>query len=149
MAFSSETTGRLLASGRNYAGQIIAFAGGIGVMSAAQQKSLSEGLGQVVDGIMMVIHGGATMWTVLAVVAAPIIGPVLARWASNTAKTSNQATAVKAAVEESKTNGVVIPLDVKATIVDATAALPEVVGEIKVTDKALELATESTQVKAA
>lgn len=149
MQVSSETVGRLLASGRNYAGQIIAFAGGIGVMSAAQQKSLSEGLGQVVDGIMMVIHGGATMWTVLAVVAAPILGPIIARWASNTAKTSNQATAVKTAVEEAKTNGNMLPLEVKATIVDATAALPDVVGDIKVTSKALEVATDSPQVKAA
>lgn len=149
MAFSSETTGRLLASGRNYAGQIIAFAGGVGVMSAAQQKGLTDALSEIYTGISQVIHGASSAWTILVVVAAPIVGPILARWASNTAKTSNQATAVKAAVEESKTNGVVIPIDVKATIVDATAALPEVVGEIKVTDKALELATESTQVKAA
>lgn len=146
MAISSETIGRLLASGRNYAGQIIAFAGGIGIMSAAQQKTLSEGLSQVVDGVMMVIHGGATMWTVLAVIAAPIIGPILARWASNTAKTGNQAAAVKAAVQDPNTP---VSLETKATILDATAALPEVKNDIVVTDKALAAATESNQVKAA
>lgn len=149
MAFSSETVGRLLASGRNYAGQIIAFAGGVGVMSAAQQKGLTDALSEIATGISQVIHGASSAWTILAVVAAPIVGPLIARWASNSARTANQATAVKTAVEEAKTNGAALPLEVKATIVDATAALPEVVGDIKVTDKALELATESTQVKAA
>lgn len=145
MAFSSETTGRLLASGRNYAGQIIAFAGGIGVMSAAQQKTLSEGLGQVVDGIMMVIHGGATMWTVLAVVAAPIIGPILARWASNTAKTSNQAAAVQTAIRDPNT---AVSLETKAATLDAAANIPEVRKDkpIEVSDPALAAAVPAANV---
>jgi hypothetical protein len=42
-----------------------------------------------------------------------------------------------------------LPLEVKAKIVDAAAALPEVVGDIKVTDPALAVATESEQVKSA
>lgn len=145
MAISSETVGRLLASGRNYAGQIIAFAGGIGVMSAAQQKTLSEGLGQVVDGIMMVIHGGATMWTVLAVVAAPIIGPILARWASNTAKTSNQAAAVQTAIRDPNT---AVSLETKAATLDAAANIPEVRKDkpIEVSDPALAAAVPAANV---
>lgn len=145
MAISSETVGRLLASGRNYAGQIIAFAGGIGVMSAAQQKSLSEGLGQVVDGIMMVIHGGATIWTVLAVVAAPIVGPILARWASNTAKTSSQAAAVQTAIKDPNTT---VSLETKAATLDAAASIPEVRKDrtIEVSDPALAAAVPAANV---
>ncbi len=149
MQISSETIGRLLASGRNYAGQIIAFAGGVGVMSAAQEKGLTDALSEIGTGISQVVHGASSAWTILAVVSAPIIGPLIARWASNSAKTSSQAAAVKTAVEEAKNGGGAIPLEVKATIVDATAALPEVVGDIKVTSKALESATKSPQVKAA
>lgn len=145
MAISSETVGRLLASGRNYAGQIIAFAGGIGVMSAAQQKSLSEGLGQVIDGIMMVIHGGATMWTVLAVVAAPIVGPILARWASNTAKTSNQAAAVQTAIRDPNAT---VSFETKAATLDAAANITEVKKDkpIEVSDPALAAAVPAANV---
>lgn len=150
MQLSSETVGRLLASGRNYAGQIIAFAGGIGVMSAAQQKGLSDALSEIVTGVNQVIHGATSAWTILAVLAGPIIGPLLARWASKSATTASQASAVKTAVEESikadPAKATPLPLEVKATILDATAALPEVVGDIKVTDKALEHATASPQV---
>ena len=147
MALSTETVGRLLASGRNYAGQIIAFAGGVGVMSAAQQKGLTDAFSEIVTGINQVIHGATNAWAILAVVAAPIVGPLLARWASNSAKTVNQAASVKATVEESlKDPSKPVPLEVKATILDATASLPEVVGDIKVTDKALESATASPQV---
>jgi hypothetical protein len=134
MAISSETIGRLLASGRNYAGQIIAFAGGIGVMSAAQQKSLSEGLGQVVDGVMMVVHGGAQVWTVLAVIAAPIVGPILARWASNSAKTDNQAAAVQAAVRDPNSP---VSVEAKASILDAAAESAPLQKPIVVADPVL------------
>lgn len=147
---SSETAGRLLASGRNYAGQVIAFMGGIGVMSAAQQKDLTDAIGQMVDGIMMVVHGATNAWAIVAVIAAPIIGPLLARWASKSATVASQAAAVKTAVVEAQTGAAApLPLETKATIVDATAKLNEVVGDIKVTDPALATVTESTQVKPA
>ena len=145
MQISSETVGRLLASGRNYVGQIIAFAGGIGVMSAAQQKSLSEGLSQVVDGVMMVIHGGATMWTVLAVVAAPIIGPLLARWASNTAKTDNQAAAVQAAARDPLSE---VSKEATASILDAAAQTAPLKAPIVVSDPALAAMVPSNKVVA-
>jgi hypothetical protein len=103
MNISAETIGRLLASGRNYVGQIIAFAGGIGIMSAAQQKGLSDALGQIYDGLSMIFHGAASFWTIIAVVAGPIVGPLLARWASNSAKTESQAAAIKAAVVDPNT----------------------------------------------
>lgn len=148
MQFSSETIGRLLASGRNYLGQIIAFAGGVGVMSAAQQKDLTEAISEIATGVGQVVHGASSAWTILAVVAGPIIGPILARWASNSAKVSNQAAAVKTAVAEANAGvAAPLPLDTKATIVDAGAKLPEVVGDIKVTDPVLAAVTESEQVK--
>lgn len=122
MALSTETVGRLLASGRNYAGQIIAFAGGIGVMSAAQQKGLTDALVEIGNGVSMVFHGASSAWTILAVVAAPIVGPLLARWASNSAKVESQAAAVKAAVEDPNT---AISKEAKVAIVSA-AASPEI-----------------------
>lgn len=149
MKISSETLGRLMASGRNYLGQGVAFAAGIGVMSAAQQKDLMDAVGQMVDGVTMVVQGATNAWAIVAVVAAPVVGPILARWASNSAKVGSQAAAVRAAVEEARAAAAPLPLEVKAKIVDAAAALPEVVGDIKVTDPALAVATESEQVKSA
>lgn len=113
MAFSTETIGRLYASGRNYLGQILAFGAGVGVISAAQDKGLMDALNEIYTGVSMVVHGATSFWTIATVVAAPIVGPLLARWASNSAKVSNQAAAVKAAVEDPKTP---IPADAAQAI---------------------------------
>lgn len=102
MNISTETVGRLFASGRNYAGQIIAFASGIGLMSAAQDKGLMDSLNEMYSGAVMVVHGATSFWTIAVVAAAPIVGPIIAKWASNSAKTENQAIAVQKAVVDPK-----------------------------------------------
>jgi hypothetical protein len=102
MTFSSETIGRLLASGRNYASTIVGFIGGVGLISASQSKGLTDALNEIINGLSMVFHGATSMWQIL-VVAFPIIGMVMAKMASNSAKTTAQAAAVKAAVEDPKT----------------------------------------------
>lgn len=116
MPFSTETIGRLWASGRNYANLFIGFASGIGVISAAQNKGLTDSLTEIYNGVSQIIHGATSAWQILAVIAAPVIGPLLARMASNSAKTANQAAAVKAAVIDSKKP---VPPEVKTTVIEA------------------------------
>jgi len=115
MALSSETVGRLLASGRNYASIAAGFVGGIGLMSAAQQKGFTDALNEIFNGLSQVVHGATSMWQIL-VVAFPIIGAVMARFASNSAKVTNQAPAVLAAVKDPNTP---IPPETKTAIVAA------------------------------
>jgi hypothetical protein len=115
MNISTETVGRLLASGRNYASTIVGFIGGVGVISAAQSKGLTDALGEIFNGLSMIVHGATSMWQIL-VVAFPIIGIVMAKIASNSAKTANQATAVKVAVLDPSTP---ISPETKAAIVVA------------------------------
>jgi hypothetical protein len=117
MTFSTETIGRLLASGRNYASTIVGFIGGVGIISAAQSKGLTDAFNEIINGLSMIVHGATSMWQIL-VVAFPIIGVIMAKMASNSAKTVNQATAVKAAVEDPKTP---IPPEA-ATAIKAAAA---------------------------
>jgi hypothetical protein len=116
MQISTETIGRLYASGRNYLGQILAFASGVGVISAAQNKGLMDSLTEIYNGVSQIVHGATSAWQIITVVSAPIVGPLLARWASNSAKTSSQAAAVKAAIIDPNTP---IPPEVKATVIEA------------------------------
>jgi hypothetical protein len=115
MAISTETIGRLLASGRNYASVLVGFVGGVGVVSASQQKGLTDALNEIFNGLNMVFHGATSLWQIL-VVAFPIIGVVLAKFASNSAKVTNQAAAVQAAVKDPNTP---IPPETKTAIVAA------------------------------
>ena len=78
MAISSETIGRLLASGRNYASTIVGFIGGIGLMSASQQKGFSDAIGEIFNGLSQVVHGATSLWQIL-IVAFPIIGILMAK----------------------------------------------------------------------
>lgn len=145
MAISTETIGRLLASGRNYLGQIIAFAGGVGVMSAAQQKGLTDALSEIYTGLTQVVHGASSAWTIIAVVAAPIIGPILARWASNSAKVDNQAAAVQAAAKDPNTT---VSKEATAAILDAAAETAPLAKPIVVTDPVLAAVVPSNKVVA-
>ena len=115
MNISTETIGRLLASGRNYASTVVGFIGGVGLVSAAQDKGLMDSVNEIINGLSMVLHGATTMWQIL-IVAFPIIGVVMAKMASNSAKVVNQAAAVKAAVVDPNTP---ITPEVKTVIVDA------------------------------
>lgn len=119
MTLSTETVGRLLASGRNYGSTIVGFIGGVGLMSASQSKGLADAISEIFNGLSMVFHGATSAWQIL-VVAFPIIGVVFAKWASNSAKTVNQAAAVKAAVIDPNTP---IPPEAKAAIVTAATEL--------------------------
>lgn len=123
MAFSTETIGRLYASGRNYANLAIGFASGIGIISAAQNKGLMDSLTEIGNGISQIVHGATSAWQILAVIAAPIIGPILAKLASNSAKTSNQAIAVKAAIVDPNTP---ITSEVKTTVIEAATEVKKI-----------------------
>lgn len=123
MAFSTETIGRLYASGRNYVNLGIGFASGIGLISAAQNKGLMDALSEMYNGVSMIVHGATSAWTILAVVAAPIVGPILARMASNSAKVENQAPAVLAAIKDPNTP---IAPEVKATVLEAATEVKKI-----------------------
>lgn len=117
MAISSETIGRLLASGRGYAQFFVGAATSIGLLSAANSKGLTDGLSDVFAGISQMVHGFTSIWQILVVVLAPITSVALAKWSSNSAKIVNQVVAVQAAVKDPNTP---IPPEVKTAIV-ATA----------------------------
>jgi hypothetical protein len=119
MSISTETIGRLLASGRNYASTIVGFIGGVGLMSASQSKGLTDAFNEMINGLSMIVHGATDAWGIL-VVAFPIIGVVLAKWASNSAKVANQAAAVQAAVVDPNTP---IAPEVKETIITTAKAV--------------------------
>ncbi len=102
MQLSTETVGRLLASGRNYASVIVGFIGGVGLMSASQQKGFTDALGEIFNGLSQIVHGATSLWQIL-VVAFPIIGVWMASMASKSASTPNQAASLKAAVNDPNT----------------------------------------------
>jgi hypothetical protein len=115
MALSTETVGRLLASGRNYVSIVVGFVGGIGLMSASQQQGLKDAFNQIFDGLSQVVHGATSLWQIL-IVAFPVIGVVMAQLASRSAKVTSQAAAVVAAVKDPNTP---IPAEAKTSIVTA------------------------------
>src|SRR3984893_12774267 len=115
MALSSETVGKLLASGRNYVSVIVGFIGGIGLMSAAQQKGVMDAFTEIFNGFGQIFHGATSLWGIL-VVAFPAIGIWMAQMASSSAKVTNQAAAVQAAVKDPNTP---IPPEAKTAIVAA------------------------------
>lgn len=115
MALSTETINKLLASGRNYISVIVGFVGGVGLMSTAQQKGVSDALGQIFDGLSQIFHGATNLWGIL-VVAFPVIGIWMAQMASSSAKVTNQTAAVVAAVKDPNTP---IPPEAKTAIITA------------------------------
>lgn len=103
MKLSTETVGRVLASARGYSQWFVGFATSLGLVSASQSKTLTDSLSEVWNGLSMVIHGFTSIWQIGVVVLGPILAVVLSKWSSNTAKTDNQAAAVKAAVADPNT----------------------------------------------
>lgn len=122
MTFSTETIGRLLASGRNYASTIVGFIGGVGLMSASQQKGFTDALNEIFNGLSQVFHGATSLWQIL-IVAFPVIGAVMAKLASNSAKVSNQAVALKAAIVDPNTP---IPAEVKTVVLEAATEVKKI-----------------------
>jgi len=154
MAFSTEAVGQILASGRHYVSTTVGFIGGIGIMSAAQSKGLTDAFQEIFDGISMIVHGSTSAWAIL-VVAFPIIGGLMGKIASNSASLPSQANALKVAAADRNTavpaeaqkamieatatiaqDKIESSYEAKAVLIDATAKLPEV-NEIKVADPAL------------
>jgi hypothetical protein len=123
MAFSTETIGRLYASGRNYINSGIGLLTGIGLMSAAQNKGLMDALNEMYAGVSQIIHGATSAWTILAVLLAPVVTPILARMASNSAKTDKQAPAVLAAIKDPNT---LITPEVKAAVLEAATEVKKI-----------------------
>lgn len=122
MNISTETIGKWLAEGRNYGSIIVGFVGGIGLMSAAQQKGLTDALSEMANGISLIAHGASSFWQIL-IVAFPIIGVAFAKWAKSSASVDNQAAAVKTAINDPNTT---VSKEAKVSIVGAAADLPEV-----------------------
>jgi hypothetical protein len=96
MKLSFETLARIYAAGRNYANMIVGFAASLGLISVAQQKTLTESLGEVWSGISQIAHGLTSIWQVLVVVGGPFVGAVLAWYAQRSAKGEAQAAAIGA-----------------------------------------------------
>lgn len=145
MTFSTETIGRLYASGRNYVNSIAGLLTGIGLMSAAQNKGLMDSLTEMYNGVSQIVHGATSAWQIIAVVAAPIVTPILAKWASNSAKVDNQAAAVQAAAKDPNTT---VSVKATAAILDAAAETAPLAKPIVVTDPKLAEAVPSEKVKA-
>lgn len=116
MGISTETIGRLYASGRNYINSGVGLLTGIGLMSAAQNKGLMDALNEMYNGVSQIVHGATSAWTILAVLLAPIVTPILSRMASNSAKVENQAPKVLEAIKDPNTP---ISPEVKAAVLEA------------------------------
>lgn len=123
MAFSTETIGRLYASGRNYINSGLGLLTGIGLMSAAQNKGLTDSIGEIYNGVSQIVHGATSAWQIIAVIAAPILTPIIARYASRSAKVDNQAAAVKAAIIDPNTD---ITPEVKAVVLQAATEVKKI-----------------------
>ena len=96
MKLSVEMIGRIWASGRNYISLVAGAAASIGLMSAAQQKGISEGLDQITAGVAQIVHGGQSIWVILVAVGGPFVGAVAAWYAQRSAKAPAQAAALVA-----------------------------------------------------
>lgn len=123
MTISIETIGRLYASGRNYVNSGLGLLTGIGLMSAAQNKSLTDSLAEIYNGVSQIVHGATSAWQIIAVVAAPILTPIIARYASKSATTNSQAAAIKAAIVDPNTP---ITPEVKATVLEAATEVKKI-----------------------
>ena len=147
MKFSVETIGKIAAQGRNYASMLVGFIGGVGVISAAQSKGLTDSLNEIAAGVSQIVHGATSIWQIL-LAAFPFLQTAFVDLAGNSAKTTSQAAALNAAVKEANGNpNTQLPLQTKAAILDAAASLPEVKpATIKVSDPVLATAVPASNV---
>jgi hypothetical protein len=143
MTFSTETIGRLYASGRNYINSGLGLLTGIGLMSAAQNKGLTDSLTEIYNGVSQIVHGATSAWQIIAVVAAPILTPIIARWASKSATVDSQAAAVQTAAKDPNT---VVSQVAKASMLDAVAETAPLAKPIVIKDAALAAAVPSDKV---
>jgi hypothetical protein len=125
MALSVETVNRLLASTRGYTQYVVGIATGVGLLKAANGTAITDAMGEMLDGLSHVFHGGQALWIAIL----PIMSFALSQWSSWTAKTSNQAAQVAAAVKDPNT---VLTQDTKASLLDGAASLPEVKKDVPI-----------------
>jgi hypothetical protein len=96
MKFSIETAARVYAAGRNYISLGLGFAASAGVISAAQDKSLTDSFNEIYQGVSLIVHGATSVWQVAVVIGAPIVGGVVAWYAQRSAKATSNAAAIGA-----------------------------------------------------
>jgi hypothetical protein len=133
MAFSTESIGKWYAEGRNYGSMILGFATGIGLMTAAQQQGMMDALNQMYQGFLMIVSGATSFYQIL-IVAFPIVGVMLAKWAKKSATVDNQAAAVLAAAKDPNTD---VSKGATANLLAAAAETAPLAKPIEVKDKEL------------
>lgn len=141
MKFSTETVGKLWASGRHYVSMSAGLLTGIGLMSAADNKGLTDAVSQIYDGMALVVTGASSAWQIL-LAAFPIIGIAMAKIASNSAKTDNQAASVAASAKENTVSN-----KAKADMLVAVTEAVPLAKPIEIVDKNLAEAVPSKLVK--
>lgn len=120
MKFSLETVARVYAAGRNYIALGLGFATSAGIISASQNKTLTDSLGDIYQGVSLIVHGATSISVVAITVGGPIAAVVVAWYAQRSAKVENQAKAVQAAVVDPNTP---ISPEVKTTILTTAKAV--------------------------
>jgi predicted TIM-barrel enzyme len=94
MKFSIETAARVYAAGRNYINLGLGFATSAGVISIAQDKSLTDSFNEIYQGVSLIVHGASSIGQVAIVIGGPIVGGVLAWYAQRSAKATSSAATI-------------------------------------------------------
>lgn len=121
MKISLETVARIYAAGRNYANLAAGAAFSLGLVSASQNKTVTESLAEIANGVSMIVHGFTSIWQVAVVVGAPVVGGVLAWYAQRSAKTDNKIEAAKAVASDPSDPK---QLDAQIALSNAAATIP-------------------------
>jgi len=123
---------------------ILGFATGVGLMTAAQQQGMTDALHQIYQGVTLIVSGATSFYQIL-IVAFPIVGVVVAKWAKKSASVDNQAAALAAAAKDPNTE---ISKGATANILLATAEAAPLKAPIVVADADLAAAVPSNKVVA-
>lgn len=127
--FSLETIAKLYAQGRNYVNMGLGAVVMFGMMTAAQQKSVMDGLTDIWAGLSQAFTGASHIWQVGVIVVGPIITAYLAKKAGNAASTQNQGASLIARSNDPNGAGT----EAKAVVLDAATKLQDVKIEGKIT----------------
>lgn len=133
MKISTETIGKWYAEGRNYGSMALGLLTGIGVMSAAQQQGMVDAFHQMYQGVMLIVSGATSFYQIL-IVAFPIVGVLLAKWAKKSATVDSQSAALVAAAKDPNTD---ISKGATANLLAAAAESAPLAKPIEVKDKEL------------
>lgn len=126
--WSIESIAQLYAQGRNYInmgmGAIVMF----GMMTAAQQKSVMDGLTDIWAGLSQAFTGASHIWQVGVIIIGPIVTAYLAKKAGNAASTQNQKDSLIARANDPNGAGTAA----NVAVLDAVTQLPGVKIEGKI-----------------